>query len=156
LKGFNNGFVTKLNPTGTALVYSTYLGGTEADTIWGIALDATNNAYVTGETFSGTGTPGPGDFPTVPLDPSNPLLGGALSKAFVTKVDPAGAALVYSVLLGGTVAPIDVDPTAPPGSTAGTGSIAVDKATGVAYVAGNTNCTDFPTTAAPFRLPWDI
>jgi hypothetical protein len=87
-----DGFVTKLDPTGSALVYSTYLGGTNAETGWSIAVDATGAAYVTGETQSA-------DFPT--KLPFQPTLKGSID-AFVSKISPAGTALVYSTFLGGT------------------------------------------------------
>jgi hypothetical protein len=83
-------FVTKINPAGSAIVYSTYLGGGSSDLGLGIAVDATGAAYVTGSTFSS-------DFPTVsPFQPDQPDY-----DAFVTKIDPAGSALVYFTYLGG-------------------------------------------------------
>ena len=133
-------FITKLDSAGANQAYSTYLGGTVSDTAWGIALDAAGNAYVTGQTSSD-------DFPS--LD----LLSTAASKAFVAKLNSTGAALEYSVLLGGLVGPVDplVDPLPPPGNSAATGGIAVNQTTGEAYVAGNTNCTDFPTSLGAFQ-----
>jgi hypothetical protein len=123
--GFNDAFVMKFNPTGSALVYSTYLGGRGGDEGLGIAVDAAGNAYVTGDT-------GSTDFPTTAgaFQPGGP-------GAFVTKLDPTGGALVYSTYLGGS----DFDQ--------GTG-IAVDAA-GNAYVTGGTSSTDFPTTAGAFQ-----
>jgi hypothetical protein len=121
LAGGSDAFVTKLNPAGSALVYSTYLGGSDDDQGNGIAVDSSGSAYVTGET-------GSTDFPTVnPLQAS--LAGG--SDAFVTKLNPAGSALVYSTYLGGS----DDDQ--------GNG-IAVDSS-GSAHVTGSTQSTDFPT-----------
>jgi hypothetical protein len=126
-------FVTKLNASGSALVYSTYLGGSTYDQAQGIAVDSSGNAYVTGYTWST-------DFPTVnPLQAS--LNGGEnspcpdstqpCSDAFVSKLNASGSELVYSTYLGGT------------GSDRGYG-IAVDSS-GDAYVAGQTGSTDFPT-----------
>jgi hypothetical protein len=131
-----NAFVAKLNPTGSALVYSTYLGGgggggfEEGDWGDGIAVDSAGNAYVTGFTESS-------DFPTVnPLQATCVLLPTefigleACSTAFVAKLNPAGNALVYSTYLGGN------------GGDGGYG-IAADSA-GNAYVTGYTGSTDFP------------
>jgi hypothetical protein len=119
--GSSTAFVTKINAAGSALVYSTYLGGSGGDYGFGIAVDSKGNAYVTGYTEST-------NFPT--KNPLQPVFGGS-SDAFVTEINPAGSALVYSTYLGGS------------GLDVGTG-IAVDTA-GNAYVTGNTASTDFPT-----------
>jgi hypothetical protein len=125
--GFDDAFVTKLNATGSALVYSTYLGGTANEFGLGIAVDSAGNAYVTGDTDS-TG------FPTTAgaLDTTQ----NGSYDAFVTKLNATGSALVYSTYLGGSTTDI------------GTG-IAVDSA-GAAYVTGETLSSDLPTTAAAF------
>jgi hypothetical protein len=130
--GIGHAIVAKLNPTGDALVYSTYLGGSNSDIAFGIALDTGGNAYVTGETFSK-------DFPT--MNTFQSTCGGCaagFSDAFVTKFNLAGNALVYSSYLGGGVG----SPFTPPYSEGH--AIAVD-ATGNAYVTGLTASTDFPT-----------
>ena len=117
-------FVTKFNAAGTALVYSTYLGGSGTDSGQGIAVDGAGNAYVAGWT----------DSPNFPV--ANPLqaaIGGSLD-AFVTKLNAAGTALVYSTYLGGS------------GSDQAFG-ITVDTA-GNAYVAGSTASSNFPTANA--------
>jgi len=77
LGGFQDAFVAKLNPSGSALVYSTYLGGSEYDVGRGITVDAAGNAYVTGDTFSS-------DFPTA--NPLQAALGSIFSDAFVVKL----------------------------------------------------------------------
>ena len=116
-------FVAKLNSTGSALVYSTYLGGSNEDVGTGIAVDSSGNAYVTGYTTST-------NFPTVnPLQVSN---GGGYD-AFVSKLNAAGSALTYSTYLGGS------------NEDVGTG-IAVDSSSN-AYVTGYTSSTDFPTVS---------
>jgi hypothetical protein len=119
--GNDDAFVAKLDPTGSSLLYSSYLGGSGADFGQGIAVDAAGFAYVTGSTQSL-------DFPTV-----NPFQGGndGGSDAFVAKVNMAGTALVYSTYLGGA------------GADSGQ-AIAVDAA-GRAYVTGYTFSTNFPT-----------
>ena len=124
LRGTTSAFVAKLNPEGSALVYSTYLGGSNSDSGSGIAVDSAGNAYVTGTTSSP-------DFPTV--NAFQPALRGT-ADAFVAKLNPAGSALVYSTYLGGS------------NSDSGSG-IAVDNA-GNAYVTGSTYSADFPTANA--------
>jgi hypothetical protein len=120
-------FVTTINPTGSALVYSTYLGGSTFDTGNGIAVDSTGNAYVMGYTVST-------DFPTTnPVQPAN----GGNGDVFITRLNPAGSALVYSTYLGGS------------GYDQGSG-IAVDAA-GNAYVTGYTESINFPTTPGAFQ-----
>jgi hypothetical protein len=120
----SNLFVMKLNSTGSALIYSTYLGGSVYDSAGGIAVDSDGNAYVTGGTLSR-------DFPTTAgaFQPQN----RGVENAFITKLSATGS-LVYSSYLGGT----RVD--------GGTG-IAVDT-TGNAYLAGYTSSLDFPTLHA--------
>ncbi|UCC39726.1 MAG: SBBP repeat-containing protein [Candidatus Aminicenantes bacterium] len=113
-------FVTKINSSGSGLVYSTYLGGSNHDYSHGIVLDSEGAAYVTGDTFSS-------DFPTQnPIQASN----AGLSDVFITKVNSSGITLEYSTYLGGFSHDygncIDVD------------------STGAAYVTGSTRSTDFP------------
>ncbi len=119
--GNEEGFVTKLNSAGNALVYSTYLGGRNADMCWDIALDSAGNAYITGHTTSN-------DFPTKGAYQAT-YQGG--TDAFVTKLNSTGDSLVYSTYLGGSDSEIGF-------------GIAVD-GSGNAYVAGRTYSTDFPT-----------
>jgi hypothetical protein len=120
--GYGDAFVSKINATGSALVYSTYLGGSGYDTGTGIAVDSSGNAYVTGST-------GSTDFPT--MNPLQPSYGGGSYDAFVSKINATGSALVYSTYLGGN------------GFDQGDG-IAVDSS-GNAYVTGSTGSTNFPT-----------
>ncbi len=122
-------FVSKLNAVGSALVYSTYLGGSGGDGGSGIAVDASGNTYVTG----GTGS---SDFPTT-AGALQTTFGGGQPDAFVSKLSASGSALVYSTYLGGSN--LDV------GS-----AIAVD-ASGNAYVTGETGSTNFPTTAGAYQ-----
>ena len=119
--GGRDTFVMKLDPLGSAIVYSTYLGGSDNDLPGlGIAVDAVGNAYVTGETAST-------DFPT-----DNPIQGmyGGDDDAFVTKISADGSALVYSTYLGGSNFDIGY-------------GITVD-GDGNAYVSGYTGSADFP------------
>ncbi|MBI2876397.1 MAG: SBBP repeat-containing protein [Candidatus Tectomicrobia bacterium] len=115
-------FVARLSPDGTALLYATYLGGKDVDGGLAIAVDTSGHAYVTG----GTQSP---DFPLV--RPFQPALGGKTYDAFVARLSPDGAALLYATYLGGK------------GADGGFG-IAVD-ASGNAYVTGNTASSNFPT-----------
>ena len=113
--------MTKLDPAGSGLVYSTYLGGSSSGTGDGIAVDGAGSAYVTGFT-------GSTDFPTTAGAAQTTHAG--VFDAFVTKLDAAGSGLVYSTYLGGN------------GSDAGL-DIAVDDA-GSAYVTGDTQFDRFP------------
>jgi len=122
--GVSDAFVAKINPTGSALIYSTYLGGSGQDDGDGIAVDSAGNAYVTGETCST-------DFPTKnPLQP-NYAGGNPCGDAFVAKINPAGSTLIYSTYLGGSAQDLGV-------------GIAVDSV-GDVYLAGTTASTNFPT-----------
>ena len=92
--GVGDAFVTKLDVSGAALLYSTYLGGSGGDFGNGIALDGAGSAYVTGETQSA-------DFPTT-ASAFDRTYNGARD-AFITKLDASGAALGYSTYLGPVV-----------------------------------------------------
>jgi Beta-propeller repeat len=86
-------FITKLDPDGSALLYSTFLGGSGDETGNSVAVDATANAYVTGSTSST-------DFPTT-RNAFQAAYGGGISDAFVSKLNAAGSVLVYSTYMGG-------------------------------------------------------
>jgi hypothetical protein len=119
-------FVTKVNSSGTALVYSTYVGGNYEDAGNAIAVDSSGNAYVAGTTSS-SDFPVLSAFQTTSGGPTEPGVGG---DAFVLKLSPAGSALVYSSYLGGTA---EDDAY----------GIAIDGA-GEAFVVGHTESTNFP------------
>ena len=125
--------MTKLDASGAALGYSTYLGGTGTDCGNGIALDTAGSAYLTGNTYSADFPTTPGAFDTTYNDASD---------VFVTKLDANGAALGYSTYLGGSD---NID--------SGRG-IAIDSA-GSAYLTGNTASHDFPTTPDAFDTTLD-
>ena len=129
--------MTKLNAAGTALVYSTFIGGGNFD--WGraIAIDAAGNAYITGQTKSSNFPTTGGAFDRTFNVDTCPRCGIDQYDAFVTKLNAAGSALVYSTFLGG----FDLDD--------GLG-IAVDAA-GSAYVTGETGSLNFPTTGRLVR-----
>lgn len=125
--GGQHAFVTKLNPAGTAALYTAYIGGESRDTGHGIAIDVAGNAYVAGFTYSQ-------NFPTT----SGALRRSASQQeAFVLKLNPTGTSLVYSTLLGGS-------------GTDYAAAIAVDSA-GQAHVTGYTSSLDFPTTSGALK-----
>ncbi len=122
--GGSDAFVTKINAQGSALIFSTYLGGSAVDVAYGITVDLNTNAYVTGHTFST-------DYPVFnPLQDTN--RGNA--DAFVTRLNASGAGFVYSTYLGGSAGDF-------------ARGIAVD-ANSNAYIAGRTASTDLPTRNA--------
>lgn len=129
LTGSDNAYVTKLNPTGSALVYSTYLGGNSADAGTGIAADGAGNAYVDGYTRSTNFPTTAGSYQTTMPGPQS---------AFVAELNPTGTGLVYSTFLGGS------------GNDTASG-IVLDSG-GNVYVAGGTDSTNFPTTAGAFQV----
>ncbi len=120
-------FITKFNPTGTALVYSTFLGGSNGNSAAGIGVDSSGNAYVAGGTNSSdfpvtAGSAYQSVFPVNNMGPSG----------YLSELDPNGATLLYSTYLGGNgkdvVTGLALDPNAN------------------AYLAGNTSSTNFPVT----------
>ena len=136
--GVSDAFVTRVNPTGTAFLYSTYLGGRGEDHATKVRVDSAGAAYLTGYTNSS-------DFPTrsaFQAVPGGGACGSSSSPAscfdaFVTKLNAEGSALLYSTYLGGS------------GGDYGYG-LAVDDA-GSAYVTGLTTSTNFPVSAEAFQ-----
>ncbi len=126
--GLSNAFVAKINSSGSALEYSTFLGGSGGDSASAIAVDSAGDAYVTG----GTGST---DFPTT--GGVIQTTGNIFGDAFITELNPAGSALVFSTFLGGTTANAGAVP-----STDGN-AIGLDGSENV-YVAGSTSANDFP------------
>jgi hypothetical protein len=119
LQGSRDAFVFKLNPMGDILVYSTFLGGSGVETANGIALDASNNAYIVGDTTSL-------NFPATGYQTNN----HGSQDAFVAKLSSSGQQLLFSTYLGGA------------GADHG-GAIAVDSS-GSVYITGNTSSRNFP------------
>lgn len=122
--GGNDVFVLKLNPSGAALEYATYLGGSGDDRAFGIAIDSAGQATIAGQTSSR-------NFPL--FSPVQPVPGGGMD-AFVAKLNPAGDGLVFSTLLGGN----DSDAA---------NAVAVDRS-GNVYVTGDTTSVNFPILSA--------
>ena len=128
----NNGgwdvVVTKLNSTGSALIYSTFIGGLQNDTGFGIAVDSSGNTFLTGFTFSIE------DYPITPgaFDTKH----NGQSDAFVTKLNSTGSALIYSTFIGG-------------GGDESGSDIKVDSS-GNAYLTGYTSSANYPTTEGAF------
>ena len=135
-------FVTELNPTGSALVYSTYLGGSggndagggAGDYGHGIAVDSSGDAYVTGNTYSTNFPVTPGAFQTTK--------NSVYTTTFVTELNPTGSALVYSTYLGGNKQDYSY-------------GVAVN-GVGNAYVTGYTVSIDFPTTPGAFQTDCNL
>ncbi len=125
-------FVTVVNPSGTGLVFSTYLGGNGTEAARGVGVDSQNNIYVTGFTSSANFPTSTGAYQTTFQNSGGKLGFNPIVHGFVTKFSPQGA-LVYSTLLGGE-------------SSDQAAALAVD-ASGAVYVTGATNSTKFPTTS---------
>jgi hypothetical protein len=121
-------FVTKLNSTGTSLIYSTYIGGSGNDEGYSIAIDGSGNAYITGRTSSTDYDITPGAFQTT---------NGGNWDVFVTKLNSAGDSLIYSTYIGGSGDDIGYD-------------IAID-GSGNAYIMGNTESTNYDITPGAFQ-----
>jgi hypothetical protein len=132
-----DGFVAKIDPTGTALLFSTFLGGTSLDEAYGVAVDSARNIFVTGTTVSG-------DFPT--QDAIQPAIASSgpedlysVQSAFVTVLAPSGGSLLYSTYLGGV------------GQDLGADIVADGK--GNAYITGFMTSRNFPKTPGAFHSP---
>lgn len=126
----SSAFVTKLNPDGSSLIYSTFLGGSSDEQGQRIAVDQMGNAYVGGETTSP-------DFP-VTLGAFQEEFIANQDAGFVTKLNPDGSQLIYSTFLSGTGGDNEIQ------------GIAVDKM-GSAYVSGFSNSPSFPVTLGAFQ-----
>ncbi|MDQ1591762.1 MAG: hypothetical protein QOG71_2389 [Pyrinomonadaceae bacterium] len=137
--GGNNSdaFVSKLNASGSSLLYSTFIGGGDNDGASAIALDAAGNAYVTGDTGTNASGQDFQNFPTTPGAFQTQEGGRFSTDAFVSKLNSSGSSLVYSTLLGGNHYDVPY-------------GIAVD-ASGNAFVTGYTESITFPVTAGAFR-----
>ncbi len=139
LSGSSDLFVAKLNRTGSAILYSTYLGGSSVEEAEDLKVDAQGNAYIIGYTEST-------DFPTVNaiqsvLNPGGPCKtfssSSPLADVIVAKLNASGSSLVYSTFIGGNCidrgTAIDID------------------SSGNAYVAGSTISDNFPVTPGAFQ-----
>lgn len=131
----SSGFVAKINPTGTALIFSTYLGGTSLDEAYGVAVDEARNVFVTGTTVSD-------DFPV--QDAIQPTIASSgpddifsVQNAFISVLAPGGGSLLYSTYLGGVGQDLGAD-------------IVVD-GKGNAYVTGFMTSKNFPRTSGSFH-----
>ncbi|HHT9105979.1 MAG TPA: beta strand repeat-containing protein [Candidatus Wujingus californicus] len=121
-------FVTKLNDSGSSLVFSTYIGGSDSDQGYGVAVDSSGNVIITGLTAST-------DFPV--LSAIYGSYNGGTYDGFVTKLDSSGGSLAYSTYLGGS------------GTDVGRG-VVVDTS-GNAFITGYTSSTNFPTLSALYN-----
>ncbi|MFN9337858.1 MAG: SBBP repeat-containing protein [Candidatus Kapaibacterium sp.] len=127
--GSDDIFVTKLNSTGTSLVYSTFIGGSDQDIARGLALDASGNVFITGTTKSTNYDITSGVF-------QNTIAGDG--DVFVTKVNSTGAALLYSTYIGGTALDDAND-------------IVID-GSGNAYITGYAVSTNYDVTAGVYQM----
>jgi uncharacterized repeat protein (TIGR01451 family) len=136
--GYSDAFIVKLEPSGGGLAYATFLGGSGDDRGYGIAVDSSGVAYVTGNTSSS-------DFPTTPGAYDRTYGGGICSSggytypcpdAFVVKLNLSDSSISYSTFLGGS-------------NRDEVSGIAIDSS-GNAYLTGQTNSSDFPTTLGAF------
>ena len=125
-------FITKLNAAGSALVYSTYVGGADTDEGTAVSVDSSGSAYVTGFTRSANFPKTAGAFQT--------SLASFSDDAFVTKLNASGSALVYSTFLGGINDEVGND-------------LALDSS-GNAYVTGETRSNNFPVTPGAFQTTY--
>jgi len=132
--GYRDAFVVKVNAAGTGLAYATFLGGSDRDHSYAIAVDGAGNAYVTGYTESS-------NFPTT-AGAFDTSYNGGDSDAFVVKLNAAGTGLTYATFLGGS------------GYYESGKGIVVDGA-GNVYVTGYTGSSDFPTTAGAFDTSYN-
>ena len=128
LNGASDAFVVKLTPAFDQFFYSSLVGGSGEEAGVGIAADITGNVYITGRTSSP-------DYPT--FGAIQPVYGGGDSDAFVSKLMPDGKSLVYSTFLGGSATE----------NASGKSGMSIDEL-GNAYVTGDTQSTDFPTSNA--------
>jgi uncharacterized repeat protein (TIGR01451 family) len=129
IAGGSDAFVTKLSSGGGSLIFSTFLGGSGADSSSGLHLNSAQMVFLTGSTSSA-------DFPTT-ANAFRQTLAPATQDAFVTAVQPDGKSLYYSTLLGSS-------------NTSSGGAIWVDPAWN-AWVGGNTSAADFPVTPDAFQ-----
>jgi hypothetical protein len=132
-----DGFVAKLSPAGTALVYSTFIGGSNFDWVFGLDVDAAGNAYIAGET-------GSGDFPVMAATRAQPYPGGA-HDGFVAKLNSAGNGYLFSSYLGGRGSDLAFD-------------LVIDRPSGDFFVVGRTTpptgtANNFPTFNAAQPTP---
>ncbi|MBI2690166.1 MAG: SBBP repeat-containing protein [Acidobacteria bacterium] len=126
--GGQDAFVAKLNASGRALEWATYIGGTGADIGTAIGVDTAGNVYIAGQTAST-------NFPVSANAPQARLAGGSgVTDAFALKLAANGQSIVYGTYIGGSASDI-------------ANAITVDS-TGAAYVAGRTDSTDFPSTTS--------
>jgi hypothetical protein len=130
IQGGHDAYVTKINSSGTALIYSTYIGGSYSEFGYYIAIDGSGNAYITGRTTST-------DFDITLNAFQTTFSGGTGSDVFVTKLNSTGNSLIYSTYIGGS-------------NEDNGSSIAID-GSGNAYVTGWTNSTDFDISSGAFQ-----
>lgn len=148
IAGGTDGFITEVAADGASLLYSSYLGGSNYDFPYGIALDGSGNIYVAGATYSL-------DFPVSNAFQAtgSPNQNGAYGEyGFLSKLTPDGSALVYSTYYAGSATVLTTCYGGPclPGPYSSISGVAVD-GSGNAYVAGITSTYDFPVTEGAYQ-----
>ena len=130
--GNDTGFVTKVNPSGTGLIYSTYLGGSGGDDAYSVALDNSLDLYVAGTSASA-------DFPVTANSYQSTLKASA--DAYLVELNPSGSSELYGTYFGGS-------------GNDGVYQVALDPL-GNVYLAGYTGSSDFPVTAGAFETTYN-
>jgi K319-like protein/beta-propeller repeat-containing protein len=145
---YSDAFITKLNPSGTGLIFSTYLGGSDTDRGHDIAVDNSGYIYIAGHVVTSSATIGAFDFPVT--DGAFQTVQGGRGDWFVAKLNPSGSDLIYATYLGGD----RCECSNLSGANSSGPQVVVDSS-GHAYIAASTTSIDFPTTDGAIQTSLD-